>query len=199
MSLTEERELASFLTGVIGAEEAGTESINEVAANHFTFDQRALGQDGLTESTGELWVASEGDYLVKYVLTTKADADYFGEGMEGSLTWDYQLSDINAPLAIVLPDDCPPGLVDAPLLPDASNIINSGGMLAYDTSSTLADATAFYQEQIPALGWIPKEESAITEAESFLNYAKDAETMTVIISTVEAHTEVRILISPSQP
>lgn len=197
-TLTEELELAYFLTGVIGAEEAGTETVNDLAANHYIFDQRAMGQDGLTESTGEIWVAAEDGYIVKYLLTTKANADYFGDGMEGTLTWDYQLSDVNLPAAITLPDGCPPGLVDAPMLPDASNVLNMGGMLAYDTSNIVEDVTAFYQEKMPELGWTPQGEPATTEVNAFLTYTMGDQSMTVIVTAGETSTEVRILVSKTQ-
>src|SRR6185503_8856002 len=110
-SLGERLEPASFLTYVIGAEEAGSESINGVTANHYTFDQHALGEQDLTEATGELWVASEGNFIVKYLLTRKGKSDYFGEGTEGTLTLDYQLADPNQLVTIQLPEDCPPGMV----------------------------------------------------------------------------------------
>ena len=87
-SLAEGFEPASFLGGVFGAEEAGSDTVNDVAADHYTFDQRALGEDVVTESTGEFWLASEGGYLIKYVLTKKAKADYFGEGVEALLPWN---------------------------------------------------------------------------------------------------------------
>lgn len=193
--LTERLELASFLTGVIGADEAGSETANDVEAKHYTFDELALGQQDLTESTGEMWVASEGGYIVKYVLATKANADFFGDGMEGTLIWDYQVSDVNAPLTFALPDDCPPGLVDAPTLPDASNVVNLGGMLAYETSSSLADVIAFYQEQLPALGWTLQGEPATTEVNAFLTYTKGDKTMTIIVGSSETSTEVSIVVS----
>jgi len=194
-SLHDRSEPASFLSFVVGADAAGTETINDVASNHYTFDQHALGLDGLAESAGELWVASEGGYIVKYVLTSKANPDYFGEGIEGTLSYDYELTDINSPVTIKLPQDCPPGFVDTPLLPDASNVAKSPGLLTYETSSSLNDAAAFYQEQIPQLGWTLQGEPAITEVDVLLVYTMDTETMTVIISTMETHTEVQILLS----
>jgi hypothetical protein len=193
--LTDRLELASFLSGVIGAEGGGSETINDMAANHYTFNQLALGEQDLTDSSGELWIASEGGYIVRFVLTKKADSKYFGEGMEGTLSWDYQLSDVNTPLTITLPDDCPPGLVDAPMLPDASNVLNIGGMLTYDTASSVEDAVAFYQEQIPASSWVLQGEPIITDVNALLTYTKGNKTMTIIIATVETHTEVRILVS----
>src|SRR5215213_7048651 len=43
-------EPAGFLDSVIGAEEAGTETINGVAANHYTFDESAQGASGIADS-----------------------------------------------------------------------------------------------------------------------------------------------------
>src|SRR6185436_12342831 len=124
-ALADRLEPASFLTAVFGADEAGNETVNGTEANHYTFDQRALGENGLTESTGELWVAAQGSYVVKYLLTRKGNADYFGEGIEGTTTLDYELTGVGQPVTIALPDDCPPGLVDAPLLTDATEVSNS--------------------------------------------------------------------------
>jgi hypothetical protein len=193
-SLTDRLELASVLTGVIGADEAESETVNEVAAAHYTFDQRALGEDGLTESTGELWIAAEGGYLVKYLLTSTGNADYFGEGLEGTLTLDYELTGINQPVTIQLPEDCPPGMVTAPLLPDASNVVSTPGTLAYDTATGLDAAAAFYQEQLPGLGWTPDGEPSIAEAAKILIYTQGEQRMTVILSAEADQTTVNIVI-----
>src|SRR5215203_1684030 len=99
-------EPASFLTGVIGADAASSENINGVEANHYTFDERAIGLAGLAHSTGELWVAVEGDYLVKYHLATTGAADYFGPDIEGTVIWAYELTDVNQPLTVTLPAGC---------------------------------------------------------------------------------------------
>jgi hypothetical protein len=195
--LAETWEPAGFLTGVIGADEAGAETVNDVAANHYTFDERAFGQLDIAQSTGEMWVASEGGYIVRYLLTTQGDADYFGEGIEGTLTWDYQLTDVNAPLAIELPADCPSGLVDAPLLPDASNVLNVPGVLAYDTASAVAEVAAFYQEQLPTLGWELQGEPAVTDTATVTTFALGDQQLNVLIFLAEAGAEVFLLDSSS--
>ena len=114
-----------------------------MAADHYTFDERALGLDGLATSSGELWVASSGGYLLKYVLKTQGDANYFGEGLAGALTLDYELTGANQPVKVTLPAGCPPGVVDAPRLPDAANIQDLPGLLSYDTATSLANAATF--------------------------------------------------------
>jgi len=196
--LTEKWEPAGFLTGVIGAEVAGTETVNDVPANHYTFDERAFGQLGIAKSTGEMWVASKTGYIVKYVLTTKGGATYFGEGIEGTLIWDYQLTNINQAVTFKLPGDCPAGMVNAPLLPDASGILSMPGILAYATTSSLADAAAFYQKQIPSLGWELVGEPTITDTTALLDYIQGEQTMTIIITTGDDGTNVHVVLGNSQ-
>ena len=197
-SLRERLEPAGFLTFVIGAEEAGSETVNDVAANHYTFDERAFGQLGLAKSTGEMWVASEAGYIVKYLLTTIGNEDYFGEGIDGTLTWDYELTDINVPITFELPEDCPAGMVDAPLLPDASDVLNMPSILAYDTASSLSDAAAFYQEQIPNFGWELLGDPTISDTTEVLTYMQANQTMTVIIMAGDTGTNVQILLGGPQ-
>ena len=197
-SLSERLEPIGFMNGVIGADEAGNETVNDVAANHYTFDERAFGQLDIAQSTGELWVASDGGYVVKYLLTTKGNADYFGEGIEGTITWDYELTEINQPLTITLPDNCPGGMVNAPLLADASNILNMPGILTYDTATSLADTAAFYQQEIPKLGWELVGEPSLTDSSALLDYTQGDKTLTIIITSDNIKTTVNMMLGKSQ-
>jgi len=197
-SLADWMEPAGFLTSVLGADEAGGETVNDVASDKYTFDERALGALDIMKSAGEMWVASDGGYIVKYFVTSKGNADYFGEGIEGTLTWDYELTDVNQPVTFELPADCPAGMVDAPQLPDASNVVNMPSVLTYDTASSLADGAAFYQEQIPSLGWTLSGEPAITDTMALLSFTQADQEMSVIITTSEAGTKVHIVLSRAQ-
>jgi len=147
-SLAERLESAGFLPGVIGAEGGSSETVNSVTASHYTFDERALGQKGITQSKGELWVATTGGFLVKYRLVTTGGADYFGDGITGTISSDYELTDVNQPITINLPADCPAGMVDAPLMPDVTNVFKAPGLLSYSTVSSVTDVTAFYQSSL---------------------------------------------------
>jgi hypothetical protein len=198
ISLAGWMEPAGFLTSVMGADEAGKETVNDVAANHYTFDERALGALDIMKSTGEMWVASDGGYIVKYKVTTKGDAKYFGEGIEGTVTWDYELTDVNKPLTLELPADCPAGMVDAPLLPDASNVIKLPSIIMYDTASSPADAAAFYQEQIPTLGWKITEKPTIGDTTAILIFSQEKQTLTITIHVGDTDTKVEILLENSQ-
>lgn len=186
-SLTEQREPAGLLIGVFGAEEAGQ--------GHYRFDERALTLPGLTKATGELWVAPEGGHLTRYVLTSKGDAKYFGESREGSMTWDYELTDVNRLVRIALPEDCSSGMVDAPLLPNATEILKAPGLLKYATASSVAEAAAFYREQLPVRGWKPGGQPVIGDSTAFLDFGAGDEFMTIVATAAQPGTKVRIFLS----
>ena len=192
-SLAGQLEPAGFLTGVVGAQAAGSATINGTATKHYTFDERALGQSGQTQSKGELWVASDGGYVVKDMVTTKGNTDYFGEGIEGTLTWDYELTDVNKPVEINLPADCPAGMVNAPQLSDASNVINMPSILTYETTSSPADAAAFYQKQIPGLGWKLLGKPTVVASMALLSFTQGDQELTITITATKGVTKVRIL------
>ncbi len=168
------------LTGVIGAEEAGHETVNGVEADHYTFDERALGEEGI-KSSGEFWVASQGGYIVRYLLTTTGGEDYFGKGMKGTLSLNYELTEINQPVEIPVPEGCSQGMVDAPRLADASNITSVPGFLEYESASSVAEAAAFYQEQLPTLGWEPLGDPDLRDSFAFLDFTKGEQELSVII------------------
>lgn len=192
-------EPAGLLIGVFGAEEAGHETLNGLEVDHYTFDERALVQPGLSEATGEMWVASQGGFITRYTLTTRGDANYFGEGTEGTITWEYELTDVNVPVTIELPEDCPAGMVDAPLLPDASNVVNVPSVLAYDTASSVADAAAFYRERMPGLGWASDRTPVIDATMAVLEFTKGDETLTIMVTPTATSRKIRILRSiPAQ-
>ena len=174
-------EPAASLPGLIGAEAAGHETINEVEADGYAFDESALALSDESPSTGEIWIASDGGVVVRYLITTEGGADFFGEGIEGTISWDYQLTDTNVPVDIALPEDCPAGIVEAPMLPDAFDVLTAPGFLAYDTASSLAEVMAFYQLEAPALGWGPIEAPLISETAAFVEFT-DGDLLVTIVA-----------------
>jgi hypothetical protein len=170
--LADDWQLAGQLNGLFGADEAGTETVNGVATSHYTFDERALMMSDVATSTGEVWVATDGGYVVRYRLSIEGEAEYFGEGLSGTATWAYDLSDIGQPGTVEVPEDCPPGLVDAPLLDDADAIHQLPGVTYYTSAASLPDAIAFYQDQLPALGWVVSGEPIIGETLATLDFTQ---------------------------
>jgi hypothetical protein len=178
---------ATALAAVFGADVAGSETVNGTAADHYTFDERAILQSGRSTSTGEAWVATNGGYVVKYLLRSKAGAELFGDGIEGTITWDYELTGVNQPVAMSLPEDCPTGLVDAPQLPDATNVDNVPGLLTYDTATPLADVVTFYQTELATRGWTASEDATIDDTSATIDFTQGSATL-VLTATVDGST-----------
>jgi hypothetical protein len=192
-------EPAQLLSSLAGATPAGSETIDGTPATHVTFDQLAIGLGNQAESTGEAWIATTGGYLVKYTLTTTAKADYFGDGVEGKLTWSYALTGINKTVVPALPPECPTGLLDVPRLPDAANIDSGPGMLSYTTASKLSDIAAFYAKELPKAGWKQTNTATLTDPSTALDFTKGAASLTVAISTEAGVTTVTIVAGDNQP
>jgi hypothetical protein len=71
-------------------------------------------------------------------------------------------------------------------------------MLTYDTSTSLAEAAAFYQEQIPGLGWATDGDPSIAEAVAFLSYRRENQTLTIILKAAGDKTRILIALGRSQ-
>ncbi len=199
-SIGDRMEPVSFLHYIVGANEAGSETVNGIVANHYKFDESALGEQNLNQSSGEVWVATSGGYIVKYLLTTKAKADYFGDGVEGTLTSDYELTDVGKPVEIQLPATCPGGMIDAPQLPDASNVDSEPGTLTYTTSTSMADAATFYQKQLPTLGWTLQGQAdvSVADGKALMDFVQGTQDMSIFITSNAGVTTVNIMLTRVQ-
>jgi hypothetical protein len=187
-------EPAGLLPSVIGAEEAGAKKVNGIAAKGYKFDERALGVAGRAKATGEVWVAEAGSYILKYSLTLQGGPEYFGEGGEGAVTWVYDLTKAGQPPAIVVPKDCPAGLVDAPVMEDAQNFQQFPGATLYTTKSTTAQVADFYQKKLTVAGWKLDGKPTVTEEAAFLNFKQGTSRLTVFVTVGDGGTTVRLLI-----
>jgi hypothetical protein len=188
------QEPAALLGGLLGAEETGSEEANGVAALHYTFDERAMAESGRAETDGEVWVAADGGQVVRYVRTTSADAAYFGEGVEGTATWAYDLTEIGEQPAIALPPGCQ---VDAPSMVDATNLQVLPTWMGFDTTASVEEVTAFYQGQLPGRGWASSGDPLVDPVATAASYARGNEELTVIAIAGDTGTRVDILLGPA--
>lgn len=187
-------EPARRLDAVLGAEPAGEDTIEGIAAAHFTFDERAVGLFGIAPTSGELWLAAQGGYVVRYQRTTTGDADYFGEGVEGTLVWDYALAEVNQPIDLAFPPGC---RVDLPMLPDAANVLNLPRWLSFDTSSGAAEVADFYQQALAALGWDVVLAPDASDTVAVLQFASGDENLFIAVGPSDLGSRVDIIIQPA--
>ncbi len=191
-------EPADFLPTVIGAQEAGAKTVNGIPAKGYKFDERALGEAGHSQATGEVWVANPGDYVLKYSLTMTGGADYFGEGSDGTLSWTYDVKKAGQPAAIALPKDCPEELVDAPMMDDAQGVQRLPGVTLYTTHSTVAQVAGFYQKQLSAAGWKLHGKPGIGDKAGFLGFKHDTSQLTVLITVGDGGTAVKLMLQTAR-
>ena len=193
-------EPATFLMGLTAAVPVGSETVNGVPALRYTFDERAFGSLPPADSTGEVWVAVDGGYIVRYLMSTVGSAEYFGEGSEGTLTWDYQLTDANRAPAVEIPPTCTAGLLDAPLLPDAAEVVRVADLVSYVTAAAAADVAAFYQQELPAMGWQPATaEANVTDEATVQDFTRGGERVALVVMTAEGRTTVRLVLGSVSP
>ncbi len=192
-----EREPALSLPSVFGAEDAGSEAVNNIPAEHYTFDSQALIDGNAAQFTGEMWVAADGGYVAQYVLTATGGADFFGDGVEGSMTWNYTLMNANAPTEISLPEGCPAyAAIDAPVMPDAENVGYLPGLITYDLpSGSIKDVLTFYQNELPPLGWSPEEEPLVEGNIGSVAFLRNGQQLSVIVSESEGVLEVQLILA----
>lgn len=110
-----ESDIGNVLSGVFdivipkgNAQLVGSEQVAGIEADHYTFTIEGLGGGSgaqVDANSGELWVAKDGGYVLKYTVTA-ALVDTGGDGSQYSLTLTLELTSVNQPVSIVMPSGC---------------------------------------------------------------------------------------------
>ncbi|MGB8862273.1 MAG: DUF2510 domain-containing protein [Ilumatobacteraceae bacterium] len=113
-----ESDLGSVLAGVFdivvpagNAQLVGTEQVAGVSAKHYTFTIAGLGAGSgaqVDTNTGDVWVAADGGYLLKYVVNTSMRSGPAGDAAseQYSITLTLELTTVNQPVNVATPADC---------------------------------------------------------------------------------------------
>lgn len=168
------------------------ETVNGVLAQHYTFDKAALeNASDVTWAEGEAWVAVDGGYVVRFAM--RAEGKEPTTGHEGQYEIVYDLEQVNAPLDIQAPAGCDSAALEFPTMLDATDIASMGEMLMYNTSSSLDEVLAFYQEQMTAAGWTSTGEPFISEDTAMLTFSKEETTATITLTVEDGKVSVIIM------
>ena len=116
-----ESDIGTVLSGVFdivipegNSELVGSEDVAGIAADHYTFTIEGLGAGSgaqVESNTGEVWVAKDGGYVLRYDVTAKMRNDA-GGGEIYSITLSFRMTSVNQSVSIQMPGGCPaPGTV----------------------------------------------------------------------------------------
>jgi hypothetical protein len=160
------------------------ETVNGVTADHYTFDEKAISFGTFASAKGDVWIAQDGGFLVKYVGTaTGKDSILSGRSAEGTFTWEYNVEDANQVTAIALPKECAgqKPAMDIPVPENATDKTSFGKMITFKTPDTPADMAAFYKKELAKQGWKAGEANAMGDLQT-LAFSKDDRKLSVTIT-----------------
>jgi hypothetical protein len=188
-----ESERAGLLPAVLGAVETGDETVAGMTTKHYQFDEKALALGDGRAYNGELWAAVDGGFIVRYLLSSTAGPELSGQVVEGTMTWDYTLADINAPITVDVPTSCPSQL-DAPVMPGAERIVAAVGSVSFELpSATIDEVLAFYTEALATNGWTANAEPLVESNRlGTTTLLKDASQISVIAYAEDGVTNVSV-------
>jgi hypothetical protein len=173
----------NMLGGISGAKYVGRDTVNGIKTKHYTWKEGGLTGLGFTSAKGEVWVAEDGNYTVKYTAEATGKGALFGTSEnEGTLTVEYNLTDVNGSFTIERPADCAAPATDIPLMADAQEKAIMGEMISYSSPSAFADVVAFYKAEMPNNGWQPSGEPTEMEGLAQLDFTKDTRKAQVTIT-----------------
>ena len=166
------------------------QDVNGIRCRHYEFDQTGLTWGGFGKAEGEVWVAVDGEYVVKYLL--QAEGKGPTSGKEGHLEWVYEIRDVNQPISVEPPAGCGAAESEYPMMADATDLTTMENMVMYTSASSLDDVLAFYKEQMPADGWSETGDSITSEGTAMQSYTKEG--VTVSLTLTEQDGKVTVLI-----
>lgn len=186
----------------------GETTYNGVKVKHYSFDEsyysaaELAGMD-IEEATGNFYVAVEGDYLV-HMDTVMKGANFEVPNVDtdlesGSLEIILDLTDINAPISIVAPQEAvdsgkPPEDIPIPENAKEVQVVAMMGMITFVSPATPAEVADYYKAEMPNNGWT---ESSAQEFDDLfmLDYSKDGKTASVMITKDEDTGKTTVMIT----
>ena len=189
---------SQFLNNLDKTKYEGQETINGIRTRHYSFDESAMTGTDLTDiqdAEGHIYIAEDGDFLVRMTLDATGKVDLFDQGLtdDGQMHIEVNLTDVDVPIEAAIPEACVTeggttggANSDFPMLENATEVTSFAGVLSYQTTSSMEDILAFYDDALTAEGWVKDEEgSFVSSGSALVNYTQDGVTLNLTISPNE--------------
>ncbi len=172
------------------------ETVNGITADHYSFDQHAVTFGTFDSAKGDVWIAQDGGYPMKYAGTASGkDTIMAGKSAQGTFTWEYNIEDANLVTSIDLPKECAgqQPADDIPMPENATAKNSFGKLITFKSPDAPADIAAFYKKAMPEQGWAAGDASALGDLQT-LGFTKAARKLSITI-TKEASGGSNVLIN----
>lgn len=185
-----------MLGNVSDAKYVGAETVNNIKTKHYKYDDKAATLTVFGKVAGDIWVATDGGYVVKEdVKFTGGRGLFSAAAAKGDGKWLWELTDANQPVTVKAPENCGGAGTDLPVMKDATEKTSMGDMITYKSPSKLADVVKFYQQQMPAAGWQVEGEPQITDEFAQLEFSKGGQKASLMLSVESDKTSVLITVT----
>jgi hypothetical protein len=168
---------------------AGAETVASQTGTLYTFEADSLGD--FTNVSGELVLADQEEYVMRYDFAGDTQDDLFAGGRTGRMSWHFELTDLAPEETVVTPEGCE---IDYPLMDDAADVARLPGLIAYTSPSSSDDIVAFYEEALPSDGWDVYSFPGTREGATVLTYARAGELLSISIQPSNGGSEVRLFL-----
>lgn len=187
-------EPAAELPPLFGASEAVSAPVEGAPAGRHTFDEASLVVPVPATVTGDVWIAESDGSVLRYRAQVEAGPEILGEGVIGTISFDYTLSTPERPPRISLPADCPPA-VDAPVPSGATEVVRRPGILSFNSSTAIARASRSYTRQLRDEGWRTTFPAEVTRSTALLGFRKGKRDLTVVMRRQSGETRVHVAVT----
>lgn len=197
------------LLGGVAQRAQPDEVINGVPSYHFALGPENLDPSDPTSmdvqelSSGSIYVAKEGGYVVRLVLEGVGVSELLtgNGGLQGEIYYQLDFEPEPDGVTITLPEGCEDSEVpesEFPVLDDASNVAAFGGFYSYRTTYDFETVVDFYKTELAAAGWTLEDEiSAGTTAA--LNFSMGARNLSLaIVADPNAEGALNVVIAEEQ-
>jgi hypothetical protein len=136
---------------------------NGIPAQRYSVKTVELTLGAVTEAAGEVWIAQQGQFVVRFNGEASGSFALSGQISDGNLSWEYDLSEPDTLAEIELPSACQEqqAAAEFPIPDNATNRTIFNGFISFESPDSALNVARFYRERLPQDGW------QITAQESF--------------------------------
>jgi hypothetical protein len=172
--------------------------VNGVKTDHYSLKNSDLGFGKAASQSGEVWLAQDGGYVVKFSGQAEGTFDVV-TSFTGTINWTYDVTNINLLTGIVLPEECSSqqtSLSDLVFPPNATGQSQLGQMTIFSSPDKPAAVSTFFQKNLPDKGWKIDSVEESHGSVITLQISKIGQKMQITITGEGSTASTNVIISP---